>query len=172
MASDQPYPYPDDPVLRAAATCDIPQSSHQGDVWFNQIRMSTQDTAWDILNVFLQTTAWDTLNENNQDIAWDILNAWAFSTAWDILNDPAQDTSWSIFPHELYFLKQFFVKQIALNFGIKAGDIVPFPGLNLSNDYHVLTPIKYNFTIKNPTVFDIYLKEVLQGVQTTESRGN
>ena len=74
-----------------------------------------------------------------------------------------QQTGWNIFADILYYIQQFHVRPISLNFTIKDGDIVPFPGQNLPNDYSIIEPVKYNFTIKEPTPFDIYLDKVLSG---------
>jgi hypothetical protein len=91
--------------------------------------------------------------------------------AWDILKENSQDISWSIFAKTLYFIQQFFVNPIALDFEIIPGQIIPWPGLNLPNDYTINSPVKYDFTVKQPVNFDIYLSTVLQGEEDTIDRG-
>jgi hypothetical protein len=149
-----------------------------GDVWFDVISQWTDDTAWDILNSTDQDTAWDILNATEQDVAWDILNAWALNTAWDILNSTDQNTSWSVFAKTLYYIQQFFVKQISFDFNIKEPigfdwsmhnplefTYKPKGSLDSSiyilnsaviDTVHVASPIDFGFQIMEPLKFTFY----------------
>jgi hypothetical protein len=161
---------------------DILNTFIQDTAW-DTLNTFEQDIAWDILNTFTQAFAWDTLNTFEQAVAWDIINTfvkdvtWAIlntytkDVSWDTLNDFDQGTSWSVFARTLHYIKQFHVHAIAFNFGIKQGDIIPWPGQNLSNTYTINTPVKYKFTIKQPINFDIYLATVHFGSEDTYSRG-
>lgn len=177
--------------LTAGTLGDVFMNTAGGDVWFDVITHWYQDTSWDILNVFLQNIAWDILNENNQDIAWDILNAFAQNVAWDILNSFKQDISWSVFAETLYYLQQFFVKQICFDYNIDEPvnftrgiyspleftyyptgvitETINLPGFSFDT-ISIANPPAYNFQIKQPLVFTINVQNVTSGSKDTIRR--
>lgn len=162
-----------DPVVRLTTTGDrfvnTRDGSGGGDRFFDIVDDAPQNIAWDILNAFDQDTAWDILNSMDQDVAWDILNALAQNIAWDILNSMDQDTAWSIFAETLYYIQQFFVKEICFNFDIKYGDTIAeqytyLPALVMRE------PIQFTFSIREPITFEYGISTVLMGESDTINR--
>lgn len=125
----------------------------------------------DVRDSVVSDTFMNTRYSTDGDVWYGVIDEFTQTTAWDILNVNEQDISWSVFARTLYFLQQFTVKPIAFNFETMSASIVPWPGLNLSNDYTINTPIKYKFTVQEPTHFDIYLATVLRGEEDTVNRG-
>jgi hypothetical protein len=195
MATDQPSPSPEDPIVRAASVSDIPCNTRHntgGDVWFDVVDDFPTYTAWDILNENHRDIAWDILNENTQDVAWDILNAFAINLAWDILNTNTQDTSWSIFAKTLYFIQQFFVKAICFDYNIlepvlfnnqilkplewtfhPTGTIVDTAYLEEEafDTITIANVIDFDFQLKEPINFTIGTAIVLHGESDTQNKG-
>jgi hypothetical protein len=185
--------YTPDPTEQLSVGSDFFMSSRGGDVWHRSIDESKRDTDWDILNTNFQSTVWYILNENKQDVAWDILNAFALNLAWDILNGNDQDIAWSIFAKVLYFIQQFFVKQICFDFNIKEPvnfvraikDPLQFTyGTTevLKDTIHLIktpsfdtikisSPIKYTFQIKEPITFTFPVDTITSGFRDTENLG-
>ena len=120
-------------------------------MWFEVVDAFDLETAWDILNSNAQNIAWDILNVFLQNVAWDILNANEQDTSWDIPVEFCQDTAWNIFPAVLFFIAEFHVKPICLNFKTRDGETV-------EEQYNLITP----FTIKHPTQFNFSIKEPIQ----------
>jgi hypothetical protein len=172
MPTDQPYPSPADPIVRAASANDKPANTRHnvgGDVWFDVVDPSEQDIAWDILNRNHQDIAWDILNAFVRDISFDILNENSQDIAWDIPREFKQDIAWSIFPAVLFFIAQFHVKPIAFN--VKTAD-----GETLEEQYNLIaaltikTPVQFTYQIKQPVQFTFGIDKVLSGEYTTKNR--
>lgn len=162
-----------------------------GDVWFDVIDESFEETSWDILNVFLQTTAWEILNENFQDTAWDIPLAFSVISAWNILNQLDAPVTWSIFARVLYYMQQFWVKAICFDCNIRMPvdynfqvlepleftfyptseltDTINLAGLSL--DTIVMdTPTQFGFQIMEPLTWTFNVDRVIFGSEDTENR--
>lgn len=116
------------------------------DIFMNN-RLSTQGDTWfDVVDGFDQEIVWDILNANYQDIIWDIHNV-------------------------LYFIQQFFVRELCFNLKTKVGDVIDEPGDTLANDHYIMVPTKFDFQIMEPINFDFGLKNVMHGQVTSRSGG-
>jgi hypothetical protein len=173
MPSDQPYPSPDDPIVRAVSSNDIPANTRHnvgGDVWFDVVDPFDLDTAWDILNANSESIAWDILNVFLQTVAWDILTENNQDTSWDIPSAFSQDVAWSIFPEVLFFIAQLYVKPISLNFKTQDGDTVE-EQYNLITPFTIKNAVPFTFSIKEPTKFTFGIATVLSGESRTTNKG-
>jgi hypothetical protein len=172
MPTDQPYPSPDDPVVRAASSNDIPANTRHligGDVWFDVVDPFEQDIAWDTLNRNHQDIAWDILNVFLQTISFDILNENFQDIAWDIPRELKQDIAWSIFPAVLFFIAQFHAKVVAFDFKTADGETLE-EQYNLIAALKIKTPVQFTYQIKQPVTFTFGIDKVLSGEYTTKNR--
>jgi hypothetical protein len=181
-----------DPITRLTVVSDVYQNTRYnvgGNVWYDVIDESKQDTSWDILHSFLQNTSWAILNENHQDIAWDIINVFAQNIAWSLITCLDQDIAWTIFPKILGYVQRFVVDAICFNFGIELPvdfnyqikeplDFTFYPTGTIDDSIYLEgetfdtilmeSIVNYDFQIKEPVKFTFGIQHVMTGLDPTE----